>query len=42
MRPIRILSDSSCDLPEDEIQAQQIQVIPFYISFDKVHYQKEG
>ena len=42
MRPIRILSDSSCDLPADEIQAHQIQVIPFYISFDKTHYQKEG
>lgn len=42
MRPIRILSDSSCDLPADAIQANQIQVIPFYISFDKIQYQQEG
>ena len=30
-----ILSDSSCDLPENSRQQFNIDVVPFYISFDK-------
>lgn len=28
-----IVSDSSCDLPEAYLQAEQVQIVSFYISF---------
>ena len=37
-----ILSDSSCDLPENSRQQFNIDVVPFYISFDKENYLKEN
>ncbi len=37
-----ILSDSSCDLPENLRQQFNIDVVPFYISFDKENYLKEN
>ncbi|WP_058485779.1 DegV family protein [Defluviitalea phaphyphila] len=36
-----ILSDSSCDLPDTIIQEYNINLIPYYISFDQIKYQKE-
>lgn len=37
-----ILSDSSCDLPEDLKKEYNIDVVPFYVSFDKENYLKEN
>ncbi len=37
----KILSDSACDLPDDLIKKHQIDIIPFYISFENDHYIKE-
>ena len=37
-----ILSDSSCDLPENLKQEYNIDVVPFYISFDKENYLREN
>jgi DegV family protein with EDD domain len=39
---IRIISDGSCDLPKSLIEERDITVVPFYVSFDSVTYQKEG
>lgn len=36
-----IISDGSCDLPSDLVQEKNITVVPFYVSFDDEHYQKE-
>ena len=36
-----IISDGSCDLPSDLVQEKSITVVPFYVSFDDEHYQKE-
>lgn len=38
----QIISDSSCDLPEELVKAKNLQVIPFYVSFDAEHYMKEN
>lgn len=38
----QIISDSSCDLPEDIVKENKIGVVPFYISFDQKDYKKEG
>lgn len=38
---IALLSDSSCDLPSSYIQKYQIEVVPFYVSFDTTTYFKE-
>lgn len=38
----QIISDSSCDLPQDIINSKQIHVVPFYLSFDGENYKKEG
>ena len=37
-----IVSDSSCDLPEAYLQAEQVQIVSFYISFDGENYYQEG
>ena len=36
-----IVSDGSCDLPSELAQEKNITVVPFYVSFDDVHYLKE-
>lgn len=36
-----IISDGSCDLPEQLVQEKNITVVPFYVSFDDEHYFKE-
>ncbi len=38
---IRIISDGSCDLGEKLTAAQDITVVPFYVSFDGITYKKE-
>ena len=42
MRDFQIFSDSTCDLPEQLINEQDIKVIPFYVSFEKDIYYKEN
>ncbi len=36
-----IISDGSCDLPPQLTEQKNITVVPFYVSFDDEHYQKE-
>lgn len=38
---IQIISDGSLDLPKELLEAKDIQVVPFYVSFDGEKYQKE-
>lgn len=37
----QIISDSSCDLSPEMAKEKNIKVVPFYVSFDGEHYQKE-
>lgn len=37
----KILSDSSCDIPEQLLKEYDIELVPFYISFDQNKYYKE-
>ena len=37
-----IISDGSCDLPPALAQEKNITIVPFYVSFDDEHYQKEN
>lgn len=37
----QIISDSSCDLPPELTAEKNIKVVPFYVSFDEEHYEKE-
>lgn len=37
-----IISDGSCDLPQELTQEKNITVVPFYVSFDDEHYFKEN
>lgn len=37
----QILSDSSCDIPDELLKKYNIETIPFYISFDQNNYYKE-
>ena len=37
----QIISDSSCDLPPELTVEKNIKVVPFYVSFDDEHYEKE-
>ncbi len=37
-----IISDSSCDLPQEITAKENITVVPFYVSFDEKTYMKEG
>ncbi|NLK74927.1 MAG: DegV family protein [Clostridiales bacterium] len=41
MNNIQIFSDSSCDLPKCLIQKHNIELIPFYVSFNHETYYKE-
>lgn len=41
MKDYQIFCDSSCDTPEHILKQHNITLIPFYISFDKEHYEKE-
>lgn len=36
-----IISDGSCDLPTELVQEKNVTVVPFYVSFDEEHYEKE-
>ena len=36
-----IVSDSSCDLPEELAQKENISIVPFYVSFNGTDYLKE-
>ncbi len=36
-----IISDGSCDLPLELAEEKNITVVPFYVSFDDEHYQRE-
>ena len=38
----QIISDSSCDLPEDIVQQYHLKVVPFYVSYDETTYLKEN
>ncbi|BBF42895.1 DegV family protein [Lachnospiraceae bacterium KM106-2] len=37
----QIISDSSCDLTKEFEAAHQVEIVPFYVSFDEEHYYKE-
>lgn len=37
----QIISDGSCDLPQEVTKEKQIEVVPFYVSFDEENYKKE-
>lgn len=37
----QIITDGSCDLPPELTKARNLPVVPFYVSFDSVDYQKE-
>lgn len=36
-----IISDGSCDLPPELAEERNVTVVPFYVSFDDEHYEKE-
>ena len=38
---VQIISDGSLDLPKELVKEKDIQVVPFYVSFDGENYQKE-
>lgn len=38
----QIISDSSCDLPREVVQQNNLEVVPFYVSFDESTYLKEN
>lgn len=42
MNNIQIISDGSCDLSIQEIKDLRLVVVPFYVSFDGVIYEKEN
>lgn len=37
-----IITDGSCDLPLELLDERNITMVPFYVSFDDVHYEKEA
>ena len=37
-----IISDGSCDLPQELVKEKNITVVPFYVSFDDENYLKEN
>ncbi|MCM1180493.1 MAG: DegV family protein [Clostridium sp.] len=37
----QIITDGSCDLNPDLAKAKNLKVVPFYVSFDEVKYEKE-
>lgn len=42
MREFRIFSDSSCDVPQELIEENNITLVPFYVSFNQEQYFKEN
>lgn len=38
----QIISDGACDLTPEFAKQHQVDIVPFYVSFDKEHYFKEG
>ena len=42
MSEIALISDSSCDLPSSFTNEYNIEIVPYYISFNQVDYYKEG
>lgn len=38
----QIISDGACDFSKDEVKEHNIDIVPFYISFDGINYLKEG
>ena len=38
----QIISDSGCDFSAEEAQKKQVEIVPFYITFDQVNFLKEG
>ncbi len=41
MRPVKIFSDSTCDLSPELIQRHNIGIVPLYVNFDKLSF-KDG
>lgn len=41
-QPFQIISDSSCDLTPAFAEEHNVKIVPFYVSFDKETYYKEG
>lgn len=37
-----VISDGSCDLPMELAEEKNVTIVPFYVSFDDEHYQKEN
>ncbi len=37
----KVITDGSCDLTDELIENNNIEVVPFYVSMDSVHYYKE-
>ena len=37
-----IISDGSCDLSPELAKEQNVSIVPFYVSFDEEHYEKEN
>ncbi|MDE5910434.1 MAG: DegV family protein [Lachnospiraceae bacterium] len=40
-KKFHIISDGACDLPPQLTKEKNVTVVPFYVSFDDEHYQKE-
>jgi len=38
----QIISDGGCDFSKEEAKAHNVDIVPFYISFDQENYLKEG
>jgi len=41
MQNFKIISDSSCDLPESYLKELEVTLVPYYVTFDTVTYLKE-
>lgn len=41
MEKIKVISDGSCDLNEEQVIENELHIVPFYVSFDGTTYQKE-
>ncbi len=42
MNNIQIVSDGSCDLSHDEVKKLNVEVVPFYVSFNGIDYVREN
>lgn len=40
-KKVQIVSDGSLDLPQELTEEKDIEVVPFYVSFDSETYKKE-